>query len=118
MSVGYGKFVGYGKYKGKPAKVVYDNGKITSEPKEIAEKVMEFIELIRQGRYKTSIFGFRIWQKTVDVPYTYRFVITRYMEVDRWEGTVPSVFFPGGVKQFESPEEEKEFYEWWSRVRF
>lgn len=111
-------FVGYGKYKGKPAKVVVDNGKVTSEPKEVAEKVMEEIEDIRQGKYEKSLGGFYIWQGTSDVPYTYRWVIARIMEVERWEGTVPYMHFSYGLKQFESPEEEKEFFEWWSRVRF
>ena len=94
------KFTVYGKFLGQPATCVYDNGKVTSDPPEIAEKVIEFINIIRTWEMPYPADGcalYYLWKETADEPLAHLCVMEWVMEIERKEGEVPSELFIYGA---------------------
>ena len=93
-------FTVYGTYEGRPAWCTYEDGKVTSDPPEVAEKVLKWVDLIKRSEIPLPAEGmalFRLSPATAHFPLTYLILMKRVMKVERREGEVPNEIFLCGV---------------------
>lgn len=112
------RFVAYGKKNGKPVKVIYDNGKLICDSKEVVDEIMKFIDEVRTWETPMRFAKFRMWKHTAEHPFTYKYAIDTAIDVERWEGSYPTYTRPWGLdenirKRLErmTKEEIEQYYE-------
>lgn len=96
------KWTAYGTFQGRPAWCTVENGKVTSDPPEVARQVMEWVKIVEKSDFPLPAGGltrFRLTRRTAHVPLAYLTLIKRVMKVERLEGDVPNERFPHGMPQ-------------------